>query len=88
MQEATRHARRRIVSVLFVFAVLGACSNPEREQEAGSNTMFGPVAAQTEDKFGQGFGKAFRADPNSEPAEVADSDVRPVSLTDEPVEIN
>lgn len=45
-------------------------------------------AGRVEDTFGDGFGEAFRADPNSEPKNVADSDVRPVSLTTEPVPIN
>ncbi len=45
-------------------------------------------AGQTEDKFGDGFGKAFRADPNAEPRTVSASDVKPVSLTTEPVLID
>ena len=39
-------------------------------------------------KFGNGFGKAFSADPNSEPRNVQDNDVAPVSLTTEPVAID
>ncbi len=41
-----------------------------------------------EDQFGKGFGKAFRASPNSEPANLVEGDVIPVSNTAEPVEIN
>ena len=39
-------------------------------------------------KFGDGFGKAFSANPNSEPRNVQDNDVAPVSLTTEPVAID
>ncbi|MBA2635543.1 MAG: hypothetical protein H0U83_02450 [Sphingomonas sp.] len=41
-------------------------------------------AGRQEDKFGKGFGEAFRADPNSEPANVSANDVNPISLTTEP----
>ncbi|MDQ3080487.1 MAG: hypothetical protein M3R03_10890 [Pseudomonadota bacterium] len=45
-------------------------------------------SGRVEDQFGKGFGKAFRADKNSEPASVSENDMRPVSLTEEPIEIN
>ncbi len=45
-------------------------------------------SGRVEDKFGEGFGEAFRANPNSEPRSVVDSDVKPVSMTTEPVPIN
>ena len=45
-------------------------------------------AGRVEDRFGDGFGEAFRAEPNTEPRNVVDSDVKPVSLTTEPVPIN
>lgn len=58
----------------------------------GSNTptpMPGQTgAARQEDQFGIAFGNDFRADPNSEPAQVADGDIVAVSLTTEPVTIN
>lgn len=41
-----------------------------------------------EDKFGKGFGTAMNADPNSEPREVQEGDLAPVSLTTEPVAID
>ena len=50
-----------------------------------------PFAARStakENQFGKGFGKASRAAPNSEPVNVAEGDVIPVSNTDEPVELN
>ena len=41
-----------------------------------------------EDKCGKGFGPAMNADPNSEPREVQEGDLAPVSLTTEPVAID
>ena len=48
----------------------------------------GVESGRVEDTFGEGFGEAFRADSNAEPRNVVDSDVKPVSLTTEPVPIN
>lgn len=45
------------------------------------------VTTSQEDKFGAQFGVDFRADPNSEPAAVADTDIVPVDLTTEPINI-
>lgn len=45
------------------------------------------VATGQEDKFGTKFGQDFRADPNSEPAPVNDTDIVPVTLTDNPIDI-
>ena len=71
--------------LLAAASVSGCGQKNEREQLALD------VRADTgrmEDEFGEGFGKAFRADPNSEPAPVKDGDVKPVSLTTEPVPIS
>jgi hypothetical protein len=48
-----------------------------------------PVVVKTaqEDKFGVQFGIDFRASMNSDPASVSDSDIVPVSLTNEPIDI-
>lgn len=57
----------------------------------GSSSSSSPpvvVATPQEDKFGSMFGTDFRAGPNSEPANVADSDIVAVSLTTEPISIN
>lgn len=71
--------------MLLGAASLVACGKYER------NDLDPPESADTggrvEDQFGKGFGKAFRADPNSEPANVSDNDVVPVSLDTEPVPI-
>jgi hypothetical protein len=73
--------------ILCAAVLLAACSG-ERANDAVAVDPLQSTAARTEDKFGKGFGKAFRADPNSEPVNVSDSDVTPVSLTSEPVHIN
>jgi len=41
-----------------------------------------------EDQFGEGFGKAHRADPNSEPVNVSEIELPPVSYTNEPIAID
>ncbi len=48
---------------------------------------FATTAGRDEDQFGKEFGKAYRADPNSEPVEVTEGAVPPVSMTSEPVPI-
>ncbi len=72
--------------LLLAGAMLTAC-NPEATSGVDSNDPFDSQAKRTEDKFGEEFGKAFRADPNSEPANVSDDDVVPVSYTTEPIVI-
>lgn len=55
----------------------------------GSTPVTPPTVVTTgqEDKFGTKFGQYFRADMNSEPSPVADTDIVPISLTDEPIAI-
>lgn len=67
-------------------ASLIACGK-QSESEAFANDPFAAETTRTEDKFGKEFGKTFRADPNSEPANVSDDEVVPVSYTAEPIEI-
>ncbi len=67
---------------MFAGASLSACS---QESESDALVLDSRTDTQRpEDKFGKGFGEAFRADPNSEPANVSEGDVNPVSLTAEP----
>lgn len=56
---------------------------------SSSSTTTPPVVVSTpqEDKFGTMFGIDFRATADSEPANVSDSDIVPVSLTTEPITI-
>jgi hypothetical protein len=46
------------------------------------------ITTPQEDKFGAAFGTAFRADANSEPKQVNEGDIVPVSWTTEPIDIN
>lgn len=48
----------------------------------------GVSSERMEDQFGKGFAEKFRADPNSEPANLQDDDVKPVSMTAEPVPVS
>lgn len=64
---------------------LSSCSKAkERDAPAALNL---DSASHQEDQFGKGFGRDFRADPMSKPADVENSDVAPVSDTDQPVPI-
>ena len=72
--------------VLIAGGSLSACN-----KKSGSEPLTveaGRDAGAIDSKFGKGFGTAFNADPNSEPRNVQDSDVAPVSLTTEPVAID
>ena len=78
-------------SLVFGLGLLAVLSLTTCGKKSESDLAFpesrvesGPV----EDQFGKGFGKAYRADPNSEPANVTDNDMVPVSLTAEPVVID
>ncbi len=64
-------------------ALLSSC-NSRNDSEAPVDYGLGEQAGRQEDKFGKGFGKAFRAHPNSEPANVSEGDVKPVSYTAQP----
>ncbi len=70
-----------LVGLIFAGASLSACNRDEGDAlvlEARTDSD------RPEDKFGEGFGEAFRADSNSEPVPVSADDVKPVSLTTEP----
>ena len=73
--------------ILAAGASLTACQKKAVGDAAGFNVS-GAETLRTEDKFGKGFGKAFRAPPNTEPANVSDSDVTPLSRTAEPIPVN
>ncbi len=63
---------------------LTACGKKESESDifaTGSLTSSG----QAEDQIGTEFGKAHRADPNSEPVKVDANSVPPVDYTSEPL---
>lgn len=75
-----------VFGLIMVAASLSACGG-KSDSDAVSNGPLASTGSRPEDQFGKAFGKAFRADPNAEPAKVADSDMRPVSLTTEPIQI-
>lgn len=77
----------RFLLGVIMMAGASACSG-EGERDIISEEPLAAEPAAQEDKFGKGFGKAFRADPNSEPANVSDNDVNPVSHTAEPLDVD
>ena len=76
-----------VVVMLLIGTSLAACnrSDSNGDDVLIGNDPFAETSARPEDRFGKGFGKAFRADPMSEPAKVTQGDVTPVSLTAEPL---
>lgn len=71
-----------LCGLIFAGASLSACN---RNDDGDALVLDARAdAGRQEDKFGKGFGEAFRADPNSEPVPVSADDVKPVSLTTEP----
>ena len=73
--------------LLLSGASLSACDR-KSGRDAFENDPFAARSTAKEDQFGKGFGKAFRADRNAEPANVVEGDLVPVSRTTEPVEID
>ena len=73
--------------ILIAGASLAACQKKAAGDAAGFDARE-TGSTRTEDQFGNGFGKAFRAPSNGEPANVSDSDVKPVSRTAEPIPVN
>ena len=72
--------------MLIIGGSLSACG-----KKSDSDPLVMPASSERggiDDQFGKGFGKAFRADPNSEPRKVEEIDLKPVSLTTEPIAIN
>jgi hypothetical protein len=78
--------QRALVGTAFILS-LAACGGGGG---GGSDTVVQPptvITTAQEDKFGVAFGAAFRAPANSEPANVSDTDIVPVSFTTEPIDI-
>ena len=69
--------------ILAAGASLTACQK-KAESDAAVFDAPGAGPTRTEDKFGTNFGTAFRAPANSEPANVSDGDLPPVSNTTDP----
>jgi hypothetical protein len=76
----------RLACVLIAGTPLLACSKAGEEDDLAGNV--GERSDRVEDQFGRGFGEKFRADPNSEPANIEDGDVTPVSATTDPIDVD
>lgn len=72
---------------LLAGASLTACDK-QNDSDALAPDEAVSKARNAEDQFGEGFGNAFRAEPNSEPINVDEGDVVAVSQTAEPVQID
>lgn len=75
-----------LIGLALIWGSLSACGKTSE----GDPLMIEPrnEIGTKEDKFGKGFGSAIHADSNSEPREVQEGDLAPVSLTAEPVVID
>jgi hypothetical protein len=76
---------KKFILVAALGATLAACGS---KADNGDQPPPVVVTPRQEDQFGANFGAAFRRDPNSDPVNVADTDIVPLSLTNEAVAIN
>ena len=80
----------RLAEIASLTLVAGASLTACQKKAAGDVTGFSvtqSASIRTEDQFGKGFGKAFRAPKTAEPVKVSDSDVIPLSRTAEPISV-
>jgi hypothetical protein len=68
-------------------ASLSSCSD-KSESGAFADSNLAASVGRSEDGLGEKFEEMARADPNSEPANVSENDLAPVSLTAEPVPLD
>ena len=85
MASKMRWVMRGLLAGGLALSVAGCGGGGGSSSSGGSPVV---VATPQEDKFGTMFGIDFRAVANSEPANVSDGDIVPVSLTTEPITIN
>ena len=76
-----------IVTLFVIGTSITACQR-QSSDDVLENDPFAATRARPEDQFGKGFGKAYRADPKSEPVTINKGDLIPVSTTTEPVAFN
>ncbi len=76
-----------LILIAVAGASLTACGRQDGDDVPEADA-FATTAGRDEDQFGKEFGKAYRADPNSEPVVVTEGAVPPVSLTSEPLPID
>ncbi len=67
---------------------ISACDRNSGNDAPENDPFAARSAGNQDDQFGKGFGKAHRADPNSEPVNIADVELAPVTATGEPVPID
>ncbi|QNM81713.1 hypothetical protein H8M03_06445 [Sphingomonas sabuli] len=67
-------------------AFLAGCGR-QNQTDDSTNDPLAASSSRQEDRFGEGFGTAYRAEPNSEPRNVSDADVTPLSTTTDPIDI-
>ena len=72
--------------ILIAGGSLSACNKQRKDEPLMIEP--GRDSGSTDSKFGKEFGTAFNADPNSEPRNVHDGDLAPVSMTAEPAAID
>jgi hypothetical protein len=72
---------------MLIATSLSACHR-QSGSDVSDKDPFAASKARPEDRFGKGFGEAFRADPKSEPKQVKPGDVHPVSTTAEPMPVD
>ncbi len=77
---------RSLGLILIVGTSLSACNNRQDSDVQANEIERG--ARAVEDQFGQEFGEAYRADPNSEPKDVSEAGANAVSMTAEPVPVD
>lgn len=76
-----------IIMTVVLETSLCACHR-QSGSDVLDNQSLASTSSRPEDRFGESFGKAFRADPKSKPVEVKPGDLPPVSLTAEPIPID
>ena len=82
MKSGVAKATTIVGMILIAGGSLSACDKQSGKESltVGSGRESGTI----DSKFGKGFGTALNAAPNSEPHNVQDGDLAPVSLTTEP----
>lgn len=74
--------------ILFSGALLSACNRDSGNDALENDPFAARSSGKSEEKFGKGFARAARANPNSEPRTVRKDELPPVSYTAEPVPIH
>ncbi len=86
MRSGVAQATTILGLVLIVGGSLSACNKKSGNESLAIEP--GRDSGATDSKFGKKFGSALNADPNSEPRNVQEGDLPPVSPTTEPVVID